>query len=85
MLRSRAEKHSVDINHVEELQARSIGVETLAWHAMMQLQLDQKLTALGFSKVELAAAVGNIIGRGFHRVANCTPMTGFNHAAPDPF
>ena len=55
--------HSVDINHVEALQARSIGVETLAWHAMMQLQLDQKLSALGFSKVELAAAVGNIIGR----------------------
>ena len=55
--------HSVDINHVEALQARSIGVETLAWHAMMQLQLDQKLTALGFSKVELAAAMGTIIGR----------------------
>ena len=55
--------HCVDINHVEALQARSIGVETLAWHAMMQLQMDQKLTALGFSKVELAAAVGNIIGR----------------------
>jgi transposase len=55
--------HRVDINHVEALQARSIGVETLAWHAMMQLQLDQKLSALGFSKVELAAAVGSIIGR----------------------
>ncbi len=55
--------HTVDINHVETLQARSIGVETLAWHAVMQLQLDQKLTALGFNKVELAAAIGNIIGR----------------------
>ena len=55
--------HNVDINHVETLQARSIGVETLAWHAFQQLQLDQKLTAPGFSKVELAAAVGNIIGR----------------------
>ncbi len=30
---------------------------------MLQLQLDQKLTALGFNKVELAAAIGNIIGR----------------------
>lgn len=58
-----ADYHTVDINHVEALQARSIGVETLAWHAMMQLQLDQKLTALGFSKVELVAAVGSIIGR----------------------
>ncbi len=53
--------HSVDINHVDALQARSIGVETLAWHAV--LQLDQKLTALGFNKRELAAAIGNIIGR----------------------
>jgi transposase len=55
--------HTVDINHVEALQARSIGVETLAWHAVLQLQLDQKLIALGFNKVELAAAVGSIIGR----------------------
>ncbi len=55
--------HSVDINHVEALQARSIGVETLAWHAVLQLQLDQQLAALGFNKVELATAVGSIIGR----------------------
>ncbi|MCK5478967.1 MAG: IS1634 family transposase [Methylococcales bacterium] len=55
--------HTVDINHVEALQTRSIGVESLAWHAILQLQLDQKLTALGFNKVELAAAVGSIIGR----------------------
>ncbi len=55
--------HHVNINHVEAHQARSIGVETLAWHAVLQLQLDQKLTALGFNKRELAAAIGNIIGR----------------------
>jgi transposase len=55
--------HRVDINHVEAVQARSIGTETLALHAVMQLQLDQKLTALGFNKLELAAALGSIIGR----------------------
>jgi len=55
--------HSVDINHIEAAQARSIGVETLAMHAVMQLQLDQKLTALGFNKIESAAALGSIIGR----------------------
>ncbi len=55
--------HSVDINHIDALQARSIGVESLAWSAIQQLQLDQKLTALGFNKVELAAAVGSIIAR----------------------
>jgi len=38
--------HSVDINPIEALQARSIGAETLAFHAVTQLQLDQKLTSL---------------------------------------
>jgi transposase len=55
--------HSVDINHIEATQARSIGVETLALHAVMQLQLDQKLAALGFNKIDTAAALGSIIGR----------------------
>ncbi|MCF6251437.1 MAG: hypothetical protein L3J75_09250 [Methylococcaceae bacterium] len=41
--------HHVDINHVEALQARTVGGETLALYAVQQLQLDQKLTALGFS------------------------------------
>jgi hypothetical protein len=55
--------HSIDINHVEALQARSIGAETLALHALQQLQLDQKLTALGFNGIDLAAAIGSIIAR----------------------
>jgi transposase len=60
---SEQDYHRVDINQVEAVQARSIGTETLALHAVMQLQLDQKLTALGFNKIELAAALGSIIGR----------------------
>ena len=40
--------HRVNINHIEAAQARSIGAETLACHAVRQLQLDQKLAALGF-------------------------------------
>jgi transposase len=55
--------HNVDINHIEATQARSIGVETLALHAVMQLQLDQKLAALGFNKIDTAVALGSIIGR----------------------
>jgi transposase len=55
--------HSVDINHIEATQARSIGVETLALHAVIQLQLDQKLAALGFNKIDTATALGSIIGR----------------------
>jgi len=55
--------HRVDINHVEAQDARSIGGETLALHALQQLQLDQKLTALGFNGVDRAAGIGSIIGR----------------------
>ncbi len=55
--------HSVDINHIEAAQARSIGVETLALHAVMQLQLEQKLATLGFNNIDSAAALGSIIGR----------------------
>jgi transposase len=53
----------VDINHLKALKPRSIGAETLAWHAFTQLQLDKKLTALGFNSKDLAAVIGNIIGR----------------------
>ncbi|MFA5920497.1 MAG: hypothetical protein WC856_04330 [Methylococcaceae bacterium] len=60
---SRQDYHTVNINYIEAVQARSIGVETLAFHAVTQLQLDQKLTALGFSKIDSAAALGSIIGR----------------------
>jgi hypothetical protein len=70
---SEQDYHTVNINHIEAVQARSIGVETLAFHAVMQLQLDQKLAALGFNKIDSAAALGSII-------ANCRPMIGCNHA-----
>ncbi|HFE38577.1 MAG TPA: hypothetical protein ENK06_09220 [Gammaproteobacteria bacterium] len=45
------------------LNPKSIGVESLAYHAFLQRQLDTKLEALGFNRSQLAAAVGNIIGR----------------------
>jgi len=58
-----ADYHRVNINHIEAAQACGIGAETLACHAVRQLQLDQKLTALGFNKIGSAAALGSIIGR----------------------
>ena len=58
-----ADYRRVNINHIEAVQARSIGAETLAWHAVIQLQLDQKLAALGFNKIDAAAALGSIIAR----------------------
>jgi transposase len=55
--------HMVDIHHIDAVQPRSIGTETLAMHIVEQLQLDKKLSDLGFNHVELAAAIGGIIGR----------------------
>lgn len=57
------EYHRVDVHRVEARQARSIGVESLAWQAVLHLQLEQKLTALGMSRVDRAAALGSIIAR----------------------
>lgn len=54
---------TVDINDLKALTPRSIGVESMAWHAIKQLQLDKKLTELGFNGKDKAAALGNIIGR----------------------
>lgn len=55
--------HRVDIRRVDADEARSIGAETLALHAVNQLQLEQKLIALGFNGVDRAAALGSIIAR----------------------
>ena len=55
--------HQIDLNHIEAQHARGIGGETLALHALQQLQLDEKLAALGFNGVDRAAAIGSIIGR----------------------
>lgn len=55
--------HRVDIHRVDAIEARSIGAETLALHVIDQLQLTQKLTALGFNGVDRAAALGSILGR----------------------
>lgn len=57
------EYHAVDIHHVEAIQARTIGAETLVLHAAQQLQLDEKLAALGFNKRDVAAALGSILSR----------------------
>lgn len=54
---------AVDISSVELVRPRRIGIEHLALHAVKQLTLDDKLKALGFNQHQLAAALGNIIGR----------------------
>lgn len=57
------DNQTIDLNSLIALNPKSIGVENLAYHAFLQLQLDTQLEALGFNRPQLAAAVGNIIGR----------------------
>jgi len=54
---------AVDIGSVELVRPRRVGIEALALHAMKQLALDDKLKSLGFNQRQVAAALGNIIGR----------------------
>ena len=54
---------AVDIGSVELVRPRRVGVEALALHAVKQLSLDDKLHRLGFNQRQVAAALGNIIGR----------------------
>lgn len=58
-----ADFQTIDIHQIELLHPRTVGAETLALQAMEQLQLPQKLTALGLNTPELAAAIGSIVGR----------------------
>ena len=53
----------VDLHSIELVRPRSVGVEHAALGAMDQLGFAAKLAQLGFNKPQLAAAVGNIIGR----------------------
>ena len=60
--------HPVDVREVEIdslqlTQPRSVGVEHVALHAITQLGLVEKLTALGINGVMRAAILGNLVGR----------------------
>jgi len=58
-----ADIQPIDLNSLEAHNPKSIGVENMAYHAFLQLELDTKLESLGFNRPQLAAAMGNIIGR----------------------
>ena len=53
----------VDLSTLEQLRPRSVGVEHAALASMRQLGFEERLVELGFNKPQLAAAVGNVIGR----------------------
>ena len=54
---------SVDIQSLELVRPRSVGVEHLALQAATQLGLTEALADLGFNRHQRSAAVGTIIGR----------------------
>jgi transposase len=53
----------VDINSLELVRPRTVGVEHAALESLRQLGFEDKLRALGFTQPQIAAALGNVIGR----------------------
>jgi transposase len=54
---------NVDINTLEFMRPRNIGIEHVAYEALRQLQLDKKFQELGLNKHQLCTAIGTVIGR----------------------
>ena len=57
------EYHTVDVNTLELLRPRSVGLEHVALEAVRQLGLDTELDALGLTGVQQMAALGTLIAR----------------------
>ncbi|NDH50401.1 MAG: IS1634 family transposase [Betaproteobacteria bacterium] len=53
----------VDLDSLELVNPRSVGVEHAALSAMRQYALQDKLAELGLNRAQIAAAVGNIVAR----------------------
>ena len=53
----------VDLDSLDLVRPRSVGVEHAALCAMRQCGLEDKLAELGLNRPQIAAAVGNIVGR----------------------
>ena len=77
---SSADYQRVDINRVDAVESRCIGAEILAWHAACQLQLAEKLKALGFNGVDRRPpwAVSSPVW--CRLAANCTRISGCSSA-----
>ena len=53
----------IDIESLELVRPRQVGVEHAALTTLRRLGIEEKLRALGFNGPQVAAAVGNIVGR----------------------
>ncbi len=58
-----ARYQEVDLDSLELVDPRSVGVEHAALAAMRQCGLEDKLSELGLNRPQIAAAVGNIVAR----------------------
>ena len=58
-----ASYQEVDIDSLEVVQPRSVGVEHVGLAALQELELPQILATVGLNGVQQAAAIGSIIGR----------------------
>ena len=58
-----ARYQEVDLDSLELVDPRSVGVEHAALEAMRQCGLEDKLSELGLNRPQIAAALGNIVGR----------------------
>lgn len=54
---------TVDLNSVNNEEARTVGAEYVVYETIKALGIDQKLKELGFNRHQLAAAIGGIAGR----------------------
>ena len=58
-----ADYQSVDVNSLDLVRPRSVGVEHVGLEALRQVGLDMKLEGLGFNGPQCAAAIGTIVAR----------------------
>ena len=63
---------TVDVNSLQNEQARTIGAEHVVYHTIKELELDRKLGKLKFNKPYIEAALGVIAARLIKRLGNCT-------------
>jgi transposase len=54
---------TIDVNSVDNEEARTVGAEYVVYEAIKELEIDRKLRVLGLNRHQLAAALGVIAGR----------------------
>ena len=58
-----ADYATIDLNSVEDEDARTVGAEYVVYEVIKELGIDQKLKGLGLNRPQVAAALGVIAGR----------------------